>query len=126
LYAGNCIPFSKWTESVIKLGSRLAFSTARFIAFVSYVEECLTKSVSSLVESLSRVLDIIFITWWTISLISVLRTYFLKAVRKGIEDSAAASVTDLGDASRDITGTADVSRSSIAKGKGTEENRFCS
>ena len=29
--------------------------------------------------------------------------------KKGIEDSAAASVTDLGDASRDITGTADVS-----------------
>ena len=56
-------------------------------------------------------------------MISVLRTYFLKAVRKGIEDSAAASVTDLGDASRDITGTADVSRSSIAKGRGTEENR---
>ena len=35
--------------------------------------------------------------------------------KKGIEDSAAASVTDLGDASRDITGIADVSRSSIAK-----------
>jgi hypothetical protein len=30
----------------------------------------------------------------------------------------------LADASRDITGTADVSRSSIAKGKGTEENRI--
>jgi hypothetical protein len=30
----------------------------------------------------------------------------------------------LADASRDIPGTADVSRSSIAKGKGTEENRI--
>jgi hypothetical protein len=46
-----------------------------------------------------------------------------KRSKKGIEDSA---VTDLGDASRDITGTANVSRASIAKGKGTEENRFCS
>ena len=37
---------------------------------------------------------------------------------KGIEDSNSAagfSVTDLGDASRNITHTADVSRSSIAK-----------
>jgi hypothetical protein len=32
-------------------------------------------------------------------------------------------VTDLGDASRDITHTANVSRSSIAKGRGTEEKR---
>jgi hypothetical protein len=47
-----------------------------------------------------------------------------KRSEKGIEDSAAASVTDLGDASRDITGTANVSRASIAKGKGTEENRI--
>jgi hypothetical protein len=49
-----------------------------------------------------------------------------KDIEKGIEDSdinAVASVTDLGDASRDITDTADVSRSSIAKGRGTEENR---
>jgi hypothetical protein len=30
----------------------------------------------------------------------------------------------MADASRDITGTADVSRASIAKGKGTEENRI--
>jgi hypothetical protein len=30
----------------------------------------------------------------------------------------------LADASRDITGTVDVSRASIAKGKGTEENRI--
>jgi hypothetical protein len=47
-----------------------------------------------------------------------------KRSEKGIEDNAAASVTDLGDASRDITGTADGSRASIAKRKGTEENRI--
>jgi hypothetical protein len=49
-----------------------------------------------------------------------------KDTEKGIEDSdtnAVASVTDLGDASRDITDTADVSRASIAKGRGTQENR---
>ena len=57
-------------------------------------------------------------------MISVLCTYSLKAVRKGIEDSAAAAVTNLGDASRDIPGKADVSRSSIAKGEGIEENRI--
>jgi hypothetical protein len=33
-------------------------------------------------------------------------------------------VTNLGDASRDITGTADVSRSKFAKGEGIEENRI--
>jgi len=33
-----------------------------------------------------------------------------KRSEKGIEDSVAASVTDLGDASRDITDAADVSR----------------
>jgi hypothetical protein len=33
-----------------------------------------------------------------------------KRSEKGIEDSVAASVTGLGDASRDITGTADDSR----------------
>jgi hypothetical protein len=39
---------------------------------------------------LSRVIDIIFITWWIISLISVLRTYpSSKRSEKGIEDSAA-------------------------------------
>jgi hypothetical protein len=46
--------------------------------------------------------------------------------KRGIEESdtnAAASVTDLGDASRDITDTADVTRASIAKGRGTVENR---
>jgi hypothetical protein len=88
LYAGNCIPFSNWTESVIKLGSWLAFSTARLMAFVSYVEECLTKSIPSLVESLSRVLDIILTTWWTDKCFTHIS---LKAVRKGIEDSAVAS-----------------------------------
>jgi hypothetical protein len=49
-----------------------------------------------------------------------------KDTEKGIEESdtnAAASVTDLGDASRDITDTADVTRASIAKGRGTVENR---
>ena len=49
-----------------------------------------------------------------------------KDIEKGIEDSdinAVASVTDLGDASRDITDTAEVSRSSIAKGRGSVENR---
>jgi hypothetical protein len=34
-----------------------------------------------------------------------------------------STVTSLGDTSRDITDTADVSRASIAKGTGTEENR---
>src|SRR5688500_1345529 len=34
-----------------------------------------------------------------------------------------STVTNLGDTSRDITDTADVSRASIAKGAGTEENR---
>ena len=47
---------------------------------------------------------------------------------RGIEDNnssttAAASVTDLGDTSRDVTDTADVSRASIAKGRGTVKNR---
>ena len=44
-----------------------------------------------------------------------------KDTEKGIEDSntiATASVTDLGDASRDITDTADVSRANVAKGRG--------
>lgn len=45
---------------------------------------------------------------------------------RGGQDSnytATASVTDLGDTSRDITDTADVSRASIAKGIGTMKNR---
>lgn len=45
---------------------------------------------------------------------------------RGVQDSnstATASVTDLGDTSRDITDTADVSRASIAKGRGTMKNR---
>jgi hypothetical protein len=45
---------------------------------------------------------------------------------RGVQDSnsaATASVTDLGDTSRDITDTADVSRASIAKGRGTIKNR---
>jgi hypothetical protein len=41
-----------------------------------------------------------------------------KRSEKDIEDSA---VTDLGYASSDITSTANVSRASIAKGKGTQE-----
>ena len=49
-----------------------------------------------------------------------------KDVEKGVQDNsstATASVTDLGDTSRDITDTADVSRASIAKGRGTIKNR---
>lgn len=45
---------------------------------------------------------------------------------RGVQDSnstATASVTDLDDTSRDITDTADVSRASIAKGRGTMKNR---
>jgi hypothetical protein len=50
----------------------------------------------------------------------------LAYTESGVQDSnsaATASVTDLGDTSRDITDTADVSRASIAKGKGTMKNR---
>lgn len=50
----------------------------------------------------------------------------LAYTEKGIQDSnsaATASVTGLGDTSRDITDTADVSRASIAKGRGTIKNR---
>jgi hypothetical protein len=46
----------------------------------------------------------------------------LKDTERGVQDNnstATASVTDLGDTSRDITDTADVSRASIAKGRGT-------
>jgi hypothetical protein len=49
-----------------------------------------------------------------------------KDIKRGIQDNsstATASVTDLGDTSRDITDTADVSRASIAKGRGTIKNR---
>ena len=45
---------------------------------------------------------------------------------RGVQDrnsTTTASVTDLGDTSRDITDTADVSRASIAKGRGTMKNR---
>ena len=38
-------------------------------------------------------------------------------------NTVPSTVTNLGDTSRDITDTADVSRASIAKGAGTEENR---
>lgn len=38
-------------------------------------------------------------------------------------NAVPSTVTNLGDTSRDITDTADVSRASIAKGAGTEENR---
>lgn len=50
----------------------------------------------------------------------------LAYTERGVQDSnsaATASVTDLGDTSRDITDTADVSRASIAKGRGTIKNR---
>ena len=50
----------------------------------------------------------------------------LAHTERGVQDSnsaATASVTDLGDTSRDITDTADVSRASIAKGRGTIKNR---
>ena len=49
-----------------------------------------------------------------------------KYTKTGTQDNdtaAPSTVTNLGDASRDITDTADVSRASIAKGIGTEENR---
>ena len=50
----------------------------------------------------------------------------LAYTKRDVQDSnsaATASVTDLGDTSRDITDTADVSRASIAKGRGTIKNR---
>src|ERR671923_2868711 len=50
----------------------------------------------------------------------------LAYTERDVQDSnsaATASVTDLGDTSRDITDTADVSRASIAKGRGTIKNR---
>ena len=50
----------------------------------------------------------------------------LKDTERGVQDNnstATASVTDLGDTSRDITDTADVSRASIAKGRGSVKNR---
>ena len=48
-----------------------------------------------------------------------------KHSKTGNQDNNAvrSTVTNLGDTSRDITDTADVSRASIAKGTGTEENR---
>ena len=48
-----------------------------------------------------------------------------KHSQTGNQDNNAvpSAVTNLGDTSRDITDTADVSRASIAKGAGTEENR---
>src|ERR671915_2466218 len=48
-----------------------------------------------------------------------------KYSKTGNQDNNAvpSTVTNLGDTSRDITDTADVSRASIAKGAGTEENR---
>ena len=49
-----------------------------------------------------------------------------KYTKTGTQDNntaAPSTVTNLGDTSRDITDTADVSRASIAKGIGTEENR---
>ena len=50
----------------------------------------------------------------------------LAYTERDVQDSnsaATASVTDLGDTYRDITDTADVSRASIAKGRGTIKNR---
>ena len=48
-----------------------------------------------------------------------------KHSQTGNQDNNAvpSTVTNVGDTSRDITNTADVSRASIAKGAGTEENR---
>ncbi len=49
-----------------------------------------------------------------------------KYTKTGTQDNntaAPSTITNLGDTSRDITDTADVSRASIAKGTGTEENR---
>jgi hypothetical protein len=48
-----------------------------------------------------------------------------KHSQTGNQDNNAvpSAVTNLGDTSRDITDTADVSRASIAKGAGTKENR---
>ena len=48
---------------------------------------------------------------------------YTKTGTKDNNTAAPSTVTNLGDASRDITDTADVSRASIAKGAGTEENR---
>ena len=107
LYAGNCIPFSKWTESVIKLVSAgLLYCSIYSICIIcrGVLDKVNTIFSGAVVTCIRHY----FITWWTLSLISVLCTYSLKAVRKGIEDSAAAAVTNLGDASRDITDTADV------------------
>jgi hypothetical protein len=66
------------------------------------------------------------ISFYVSSFLTSKRNKDSKDTEKGIEDSdtnAAASVTDLGDASRDISDTADVSRVSIAKGRGSDENR---
>jgi hypothetical protein len=49
-----------------------------------------------------------------------------KSSEKDIDAAAATgggSVMDVGDTSRDITDTGDVSRASIAKGRGVQENR---
>jgi hypothetical protein len=48
---------------------------------------------------------------------------YTKTGTKDNNTAAPSTVTNLGDASRDITDTADVSRASIAKGRGTEEKR---
>jgi hypothetical protein len=66
------------------------------------------------------------ISFYVWSFLTSKRNKDSKDTEKGIEDSdinAAASVTDLGDSSRDISDTADVSRVSIAKGRGSDENR---
>ena len=48
-----------------------------------------------------------------------------KNSERDVESSAAApaSITSVGDTSRDITDTADVSRASIAKGRGDQESK---
>ena len=59
------------------------------------------------------------------------RNKVFKHTKTGVQDvkdndndnAAPSTVTNLGDTSRDITDTADVSRASIAKGTGIEENR---
>ena len=49
----------------------------------------------------------------------------LKAVRKGIEEIAAVSVTDLGDDLKTLPVKENVLILSIAKDRGTEESIFC-
>ena len=45
-----------------------------------------------------------------------------KRSEKDIQDNATGSVTNVGDTSRDIIGTGDLARASIAKGRGAQGN----